>query len=90
MKKAVFVLVIGLFLLAHAYAFAQGEEAVGEVTAPDRGLIKGKVTDTQTPRPNNIPGATITVESELLLGSEAKAATTDSAGNYEIANLPPG
>lgn len=92
MKKVGFVLVIGLFLLAIASVFAQEEMPVvsEEVTAPDRGLIKGKVTDTQTPRPNNIDAALVTVESELLLGSEARSSTTDSAGNYEIPNLPPG
>ena len=89
MKKVGLVLVIGLFVLACAYVFAQ-EDSPAEVTAPDRGLVKGKVTDTATPRANNIGGATISVESELLLGSEAKSTTTDSAGNYEIANLPPG
>lgn len=87
MKKAGFVLFIGLFLLASVYTFAQEE---GAVTAPNNGLIKGKVTDTETPRPNNLAEAAITVESELLLGTEAKVAQTDSAGNYEITNLPPG
>jgi len=88
MKKAVFVLVIGLFLLACGYVFAQ-ETPAGEITAPDKGLIKGKVTDTQTPRPNNLADATVTVESEMLL-DEAKSTSTDSAGNYEIPNLPTG
>jgi len=91
MKKVGFALVIGLFLLAVSLVFAQEEAPISEeVTAPDRGLIKGKVTDTQTPRPNNLDGASVTVESELLLGSEARTATTDSAGNYEVPNLPPG
>jgi len=56
------------------------------------GLIKGKVTDTVTPRANNLEGAEIVVESELLLTAEGgkKTATSDSAGNYEVANLPPG
>jgi len=88
MKKAVFVLVIGLFLLACGYVFAQ-ETPAGEITAPDKGLIKGKVTDTQTPRPNNLADATVTVESEMLL-DEARSTSTDSAGNYEIPNLPTG
>jgi len=86
MKKAGFVLVIGLFLVAGMYAFAQE----GEVTAPTNGLIKGKVTDTATPRANNLAEAKIVVESEMLLGTEAKTVTTDSAGNYEVPNLPPG
>ena len=85
MKKAGFVLVIGLFLLA-SYVFAQGEGA----SAPNNGLVKGKVTDTETPRPNNLAEALISVTSELLLGSESKTTTTDSAGNYEITSLPPG
>ena len=88
MKKAGFVLVIGLLLLVSVYVFAQQESP--SVTAPENGLIKGKVTDTATPRPNNLADATITVESELLLGSESKVATTDQAGNYEVPNLPPG
>jgi len=87
MKKAGPVLIIGLFLLAYTYVFAQ--EEAGIVTVPNRGLIKGKVTDTQTPRPNNIGGATVTVQSELLL-EKPISATTDSAGNYEIPNLPVG
>ncbi len=86
MKKAVFVLVIGLFLLGCIYVFAQEED----LTTPDRGLIKGKVTDTQTPRANNLADAVITVESDMLLGADAKTETTDQAGNYEVSNLPPG
>jgi biopolymer transport protein ExbB len=62
----------------------------GSTTAPDRGMIKGKVTDTQTPRANNIAEATVTVKSELLLGTETVSATTDSAGNFEVTNLSPG
>jgi biopolymer transport protein ExbB len=104
MKKAGFVLVIGLFLLASIYAFAQEDEEViaapdegiiaapdEGVTAPNNGLIKGKVTDTQTPRPNNLADADVTVESDQLLGAEgSRATTTDQAGNYEIPDLPPG
>ena len=92
MKKAGIVLVIGLFLLACVYTFAQDEPAIdtGEVTAPTNGLVKGKVTDTQTPRPNNLDAATVTVESELLLGADARVEQTDQAGNYEVPNLPPG
>lgn len=86
MKKAVFVLVIGLFLLGCIYVFAQEED----LTTPDRGLIKGKVTDTQTPRANNLADAVITVESDMLLGADAKTEMTDQAGNYEVSNLPPG
>jgi biopolymer transport protein ExbB len=88
MKKAGFALVIGLFLLVSVYVFAQ-DDAPG-ITAPENGLIKGKVTDTATPRPNNLADATVTVASELLLGAESKEATTDSAGNYEVPNLPSG
>jgi len=87
MKKAGLILIIGLFLLASLYAFAQD---FGETTAPTNGIIKGKVTDTATPRPNNIAAASITVQSELLLGTEAKSETTDTAGNYQVENLPPG
>jgi biopolymer transport protein ExbB len=102
MKKSSFVLVIGLFLLA-AYVFAQEEvpsEApgalseepavapTGAVTAPNLGLIKGKVTDTQTPRPNNLADAAVTVQSGLI--DEPRVTTTDAAGNYEISDLPPG
>ncbi len=88
MKRAGFVLIIGLFLLASLYAFAQDE---GEVTAPSNGLVKGRVTDTATPMPNNLESASVSVASDMLLGAEgAKATTTDQAGNYEIANLPQG
>jgi len=50
------------------------------------------VTDTQTPRANNLDSATVTIESELLLSAEGgmKTVTTDSAGNYQIENLQPG
>ena len=87
MKRAGFILVIGLFLLTSCYALAQD---AGDVTAPNNGLIKGKITDTATPRPNNIGAASISVESDMLLGTEARKETTDQAGNYQIDNLPPG
>ena len=102
MKKVGFVLVIGLFLLSSLYAFAQeeGGEAAAPMdevtapaadvgmTAPNNGLVKGKVTDTQTPRPNNLSQASIQVESDLI---PAPVSTkTDIAGNYEVSNLPPG
>ena len=87
MKKAGLILVIGLFLLVSLYAFAQDE---GEITAPTNGLIKGRVTDTATPRPNNLENATVSAASDMLLGDEAKTTITDQAGNYEIANLPQG
>lgn len=86
MKKANFVLIISsLFLLAYTHAFAQVE-----ATTANRGLIKGVVTDTATPRPNNISNANVIVESEFLLGTQTRTAITDAAGNYEIPNLPPG
>ena len=72
MKKAGTVLIIGLFLLAYTHAFAQ----VG-VTTSNRGLIKGIVVDTATPRPNSLHGAPVTVQSEMLLGAEARTVTTD-------------
>jgi hypothetical protein len=75
--------------LEQAYLKAVNPKPAG-VTARPYGLIKGKVTDTQTPRPNNIPGATVTVKNEQLLGGRARTATTDAAGNYQIINLPPG
>jgi biopolymer transport protein ExbB len=96
MKKSSFVLVIGLFLLSFC-VFAQEEEAPMEeapvepttaVAAPNLGLIKGKVTDTQTPRPNNLADASITVKSGLI--DEPVVASTDAAGNYEVSSLPPG
>ena len=103
MKKSSFVLVIGLFLLS-AYVFAQEEtpseeppgapiEAMtgaptGAVSAPNLGLIKGKVTDTQTPRPNNLADAEVIVQSGLI--DEPKVVRTDAAGNYEASDLPPG
>ncbi len=103
MKKVGFVLVIGLFLLASIYTFAQDDVDVaapvdevvpmdtGTITAPNNGLVKGKVTDTETPRPNNLASASVVVESDQLLGTAgAQRTTTDQAGNYEVANLPPG
>ena len=87
MKKASFALIIGLFSLAHVCVFAEME-----VIAPDHGLIKGRVTDRHIIRTldNNIPGATVTVANDLLLGVGPRIATTDAAGNYEVPNLPPG
>lgn len=105
MKKLGFVLIVGMFLILCVYVFAQeappavapeGEApamAAGIVSgAPTLGLIKGKVTDTQTPKANNLEGGEVTVESELLLMAEGgkRTVTSDSAGNYEVANLPPG
>lgn len=103
MKKLVFALAVSFVFAVCFYVFAQeattppppgatGVPAAGGGAAPSLGLIKGKVTDTQTPRPNNIDGATVTVESELLLSAEggSRSVTTDSAGNYQIENLPAG
>jgi len=108
MKKIGFVLIASLFLIAWGFfVFAQTPPvgapadagmpavtapAVGGGGAPNMGLIKGKVTDTVTPRANNLEGAEIVIESELLLTAEGGKKTTvsDSAGNYEVANLPPG
>jgi biopolymer transport protein ExbB len=107
MKKLCFALTACLFLVMSFLVFAQEEAAppapeaavLEEAApapfggaAPSMGLIKGKVTDTQTPRPNNIDGATVTVESEMLLSAEggSKTTTTDSAGNYQLDNLQPG
>ena len=88
MKKASLAVAVGLFLLMYACVFAQVEMPIGEMAAPNRGLIKGKVTDTQTPRPNNLPDATVTVQGELIDGS--RDVVTDAAGNYEVTGLPPG
>lgn len=86
MKKASLFLIIGLFLMACAHAFAQVR-----VTTPNNGLIKGKVTDTATPRPNNLSGVAVTVENPDLLGGEGRVtAITNISGNYEISSLPPG
>jgi len=101
MKKLGFGLIAGIFLVMCAYVVAQEAPVEGEAPAlaapgmggaPGLGLIKGKITDTQTPKANNIEGATIVVESELLLAAEGgkRTVTSDSAGNYEVANLPPG
>jgi len=103
MKKLGFVLIAGMILAMCVYVFAQDVPPVAEVGAPALtapgigggsalGLIKGKVTDTITPRANNLEGAEVLVESELLLAAEGgkRTVTSDSAGNYEVANLPPG
>ena len=104
MKKLGFVLIAGMILAMCVYVFAQGVPPTAEGGAPALttpgaigggsalGLIKGKVTDTITPRANNLEGAEVVVESELLLASEGgkKIVTADSAGNYEVPNLLPG
>ena len=89
-KRASFALAIGSFLLAYICAFVQEGTPTDRVTAPDHGLIKGLVTDRQIPRPNGLAGATITAESEVSFGDRAITATTDSAGHYEVPDLPPG
>lgn len=107
MKKIGFGVIASLILVMCLYVIAQetpppaapdagmpalGAPALGAGGAPSMGLIKGKVTDTITPRANNLDGAEVLVESELLLAAEGgkRTVTSDSAGNYEVANLPPG
>jgi len=107
MKKIGFGVVASLILVMCLYVIAQetpppavpdagmpalGAPALGAGGAPSMGLIKGKVTDTITPRANNLEGAEVVIESELLLAAEGgkRTVTSDSAGNYEVANLPPG
>jgi hypothetical protein len=89
MQKASLFLI--MFLLV-VHAFAQEEETarvpLSDVADVKFGLIKGKVTDTQTPRPNNLADATITVNSGLI--DERRVTSTDAAGSYEVSNLPPG
>ena len=90
MRKIGLVLIISIALNICAFS-AQAESPERQIIAsPDTGLIKGKVTDTNTPIPNNLADATIIAESELLLGTEARLAETDTSGNYEIVNLSPG
>lgn len=59
---------------------------------PSAGMIKGRVTDTEIPKPNGLIGATVTVKSvELFEGARiTKTTKSDIGGNYEIYNLPPG
>jgi len=106
MKKIGFGVIASLILVMCLYVIAQetpppaadtgmpalGAPILGVGGAPSMGLIKGKVTDTITPRANNLEGAEVLVESELLLAAEGgkRTETSDSAGNYEVANLPPG
>lgn len=84
MKKASFALIIGLFLLAYSYAFAQVA-----ATTQNHGLISGNVIDTGPLKPN-VPGATVTAQSDVLLDAGGRTTVTDMAGNYQILNLPPG
>lgn len=104
MKKSVLVLFISLVMLTYAGVFIAltqegavpsaapaGEPGAAAVTAPNRGLMKGVVTDTQTPRANNLSGATVTVKSGLLEAEGgSRSVVTDEAGNYQIPDLPPG
>lgn len=92
MKRLSLAIFIVLLLLVNSYVFAQ-ERSLFEQTIPPllpSGLIKGKVTDTMTPRANNLDSAIVIARNELLLGLVAKTVTTDSTGNYEITNLPAG
>ncbi|MEK7398264.1 MAG: carboxypeptidase regulatory-like domain-containing protein [Candidatus Poribacteria bacterium] len=61
-------------------------------TASETGTIKGKVTDTFTPKGHNLEGAVITAENKELLASEGgkRSITSDANGEYEIGNLPAG
>lgn len=109
MKKLGFFLIANMILvLLCFYVFSQeatppigitapgGSFPVMGGAAPTMGVIKGKVTDTITPRANNLDGAEIIVKSELLLATDKDAVdgkrtvASDSAGNYEVGNLPPG
>ena len=81
MRRTSYVLIMILLLMVCAFVFAQREK-------PLYGLIKGKVTDNQTPRPYNISEAIITVESGLIDGP--KVTKTDVMGNYEVSDLPAG
>jgi len=88
MQKASLFLIMFL-LIVHASAQEEETEQVppGGMADLGIGLIRGKVTDTQTPRPNNLAGATIIVKGEL---TAERRVTTDAAGNYEVRNLPSG
>jgi hypothetical protein len=88
MQKASLFLIL-LLLIVHASAQEEETEQVppGGMAELGIGLIRGKVTDTQTPRPNNLADATITVKGGLI---GERRVTTDAAGNYEVRNLPSG
>lgn len=60
--------------------------------ASGTGMIRGKVTDTYTPKAHNLEGAVITVENKELLASEGgkRSVKSDANGEYEIGNLPAG
>ena len=83
------LLLIMFLLIVHASAQEEETERVppGGMADANFGLIKGKVTDMQTPRPNNLADANITVHSPT---DEPRVTSTDAAGNYEVSNLPPG
>ena len=87
--QKVSLLLIMFLLIVQAFAQEEETEQVPPVGMADAnfGLIKGKVTDMQTPRPNNLADATITVHSPT---DEPRVTSTDAAGNYEVINLPPG
>lgn len=82
-------LLITFLLIVHASAQEEETERVppGGMADLGIGLIRGKVTDTQTPRPNNLAGATVTVKGQL---TAERRVTTDAAGSYEVRNLPSG
>ena len=86
MKKMRTILITCLFLLT--CVLAQAEVSTGEVI-DSHGLIRGLVTDTETPRPNTLADATVTVESSNL-PEGTMTVKTDETGNYQIRNLPPG
>jgi len=87
--QKVSLLLIMFLLIVHAFAQEEETEQVSPSGVADVkfGLIKGKVTDTQTPRPNDLAEATITVKGELI---GERRVTTDAAGNYQVINLPSG
>ena len=61
-------------------------------TSSEPGAIKGKVTDRAFPDPHNLAGAVVTAKNGKLLAAEGGERTvkTDSNGEYQIDNLPPG
>ena len=73
-KALSLVAVLGVLLLGTVWLFGQAET----------GVITGTVTDTSNAV---VPGATVTVVSTAT--GLTRSATTASAGEYAITNLPP-
>ena len=71
---------------------SKGDAKEADMSDAEPGTIKGEVTDLAHPAPHNLEGAVVTIKNDKLLAAEGGERTikTDSSGEYQFGNLPPG